>query len=454
MEKIEGQWTLDIHIPLPEGENGRSERRLGHMTGKQIRRLMFILECIHPALILPFLFPGFYMFLRIREDFLILPVFIAGLLILICSVICKTAVRHVRTLTLYLLACGAGIFLTVFSSRRLLLWMTGNEAGQTSLYVGSIRKVFVFVLVLECLLVAGDAFRTRMREDSRKKAIMNNDIEWAESSYLLEKPELWFLILFPLVYTGARFTACPVMCSLSLITGILYMLLVFLYAYLEGSEDSLKEVKELHLVPERKVRKTGLGIILVLLLLLFCAGSVSIFFSRFRTYHDIRQWEPKVTMTEQELQEFYTPMEEFHFPAEAFLTEEEKNAPVRPVPEWLKTVGWCVAAAVLLAILRLVFFAIRRMFTGFRDGLEENGDIVESLYEDKDEKDIAFSGKDRGSRIKNRIRRKYIRTIRKYRKTTPAPYETPEEIEEQAHFSPEIDISDLHKSYEQARYGR
>ena len=27
MEKIEGQWILDIHIPLPEGENGRSERK-------------------------------------------------------------------------------------------------------------------------------------------------------------------------------------------------------------------------------------------------------------------------------------------------------------------------------------------------------------------------------------------------------------------------------------------
>ena len=419
------------------------------MTGKQARRLMFILECIHPVLVLPLVFPGIYMCLMIREDPLIFPIFAAGLSILICSAVCKAAVRRVRTLTLYLLVSGFGIVLTLFSARLLFLWMTGNNK---SLYTGSVGKAFFVVMALECFLVAGDAFRTRMREDGRKKAILNNDIDWAESAYLLEKPDFWFLILFVLVYTAARFTACPVMCTISLITGILYLPMVFLYGYLEGAEDSLSEVKALSQVPERKVRKMGIGIVLVLLMAVLIAGSLSVLFSRLRTYHDIRQWEPKVTMTEQEIQEFYTPMESFHFPAE-ILMDEENAAPPRPVPKWLKAAGWCLAAVIFLAVIRLLFLAIRRIFTGFREGIEENGDIVESLYEDKEEKDISSSAKDRESRVKNKIRRKYIRTIRRYRKTSPAPYETPEEIEERTAFAPQIDIADLHESYEQARYG-
>ncbi len=410
---------------------------------------MFVLECIHPALILPLILPGIYMCLKIREDRLLIWMAAAGFSVVICSVVCKAAVRRVRTLSLYLLASLGGILLSLLTAWQVSAGMTAYITPHAQI----LRKVLLAVTALECLLTAGDAFHARMREDSRRKAILNNDIEWAETAGLLEKPALWFLLLFVLLYMGARWTACPVMCSLALGAGILYMLLALLYGYLEGTEMCLNDVKELSHVPAGKVRKIGLGMALLILMLLAGMGGISVLLSPFRTYHDIRQWEPKVTLTEQEIEQFYAPMESVHFPMEAFLDEEADQSPPRPVPVWVKAALWILAAVIAVLILRGLFSAIRRIFIGFREGLEENGDIAESLYEDETEKTVSSSLRNRQNLVKNRIRRNYIRTIRRYRKTTPSAHETPAEIEAQAAFPERIDKETLHRTYEQTRYG-
>ncbi len=53
-----------------------------------------------------------------------------------------------------------------------------------------------------------------------------------------------------------------------------------------------------------------------------------------------------------------------------------------------------------------------------------------------------------------RIKRRYRKTIRKHRKDRPAPYESPTEIEAGAGLKDDEQMRQLHKAYEEVRYGK
>lgn len=59
----------------------------------------------------------------------------------------------------------------------------------------------------------------------------------------------------------------------------------------------------------------------------------------------------------------------------------------------------------------------------------------------------------RQGREKESVRRKYRRTIRRYRKDAPDAAETPSEIEEKAGLADNEDMRALHAQYERERYG-
>ena len=114
------------------------------------------------------------------------------------------------------------------------------------------------------------------------------------------------------------------------------------------------------------------------------------------------------------------------------------------------------SAAITAAAFGL-FRAIQRLFAGFRriSGEEENGDEVISL---DPEDEITGSGAAE-LRIKTyftereKIRRRYKRTIRKKATGDIDLYLTPDEIEESVGLAGDPDMKDLHEIYENARYG-
>ena len=429
------------------------------MTKTTVQRMMMVLEWIHPVLLLPLVFPCVYMLLEVREDRLLLPVWVCGLSIALASFIAKTAIQKVRSLGSYLLICTGGIFLSaLFSYLSAKLLITGIISGSAGTLTGE-EGVFILAPLAAAatgfmsFLVTVDAFRTRMREEGRRKAVLNNDIDWVETSYLLEKPRPVFTLFHALIYLGALFTAAPVMCDVALFTGTAYLMVSFLYRYLEGTEVYLNKTENLVNVPARKIRKIGLGHVAVLLAGIAAALLLSVPFARYRTYHDVRKWKPNITMTADEIWEMNEPRPEFD--AEQFWAEQNEDVPEPLIPPvFWEYLFLALSAVISAAVFVLLIRMLRQVFVAFRSGMEENGDVAESLYEEKTENKLRRREKDRGVSVKNKIRRQYIRLIRKYRKTAPAPYETPEEIESQADFAPAIDRDALHQTYEEARYGR
>ena len=103
------------------------------MTKTTVQRMMMVLEWIHPVLLLPLVFPGVYMLLEVREDRLLLPLWVCGLSIALASFIAKTAIQKVRSLGSYLLICTGGIFLSALfshlSAKLLITGIVSDPAG-------------------------------------------------------------------------------------------------------------------------------------------------------------------------------------------------------------------------------------------------------------------------------------------------------------------------------------
>lgn len=99
---------------------------------------------------------------------------------------------------------------------------------------------------------------------------------------------------------------------------------------------------------------------------------------------------------------------------------------------------------------------IRMIFKQFRENYEENGDIVEELRENE-EKAERLIKKKREPHFRSRreqVRYQYRRFIRKHRKGKPGAYETPYEIETLAEVAESEEGKEMHRMYEEVRYGR
>ena len=89
--------------------------------------------------------------------------------------------------------------------------------------------------------------------------------------------------------------------------------------------------------------------------------------------------------------------------------------------------------------------------------MEENGDLVFSLDTDEAAGIRPAAGKKGGGRAlseREKIRRNYRKTIRKYRGRGQLPLgvETPSQIEEETPFPDGFDVASLHETYITARY--
>ena len=102
----------------------------------------------------------------------------------------------------------------------------------------------------------------------------------------------------------------------------------------------------------------------------------------------------------------------------------------------------------------IIFKAIRNVIRDFEQNVNEADDIVEMIDSDETE-EISNPSGIRFSLHKSdseKIRIKYKRFIKKYRKEVPASYETPAEIEMLAGVYDMEETKILHRQYEEARY--
>ncbi len=410
---------------------------------KLCMRLRAALEILHPLLLLPLFLPAVFMLLPDRTEENLLPLYAAGWLLLPLSCSSRLSIRRIRSLGGYLL-----LNLLVLSISLLAGWTAFGRSFSGGMLTGCL-----VVLICGGILLFSVGILTRMREYSRREAIKNNDITWDERIVFMEKPSFLFLIWFVLVYLLGIFTECPPLCDSALLSAVLYLLILVCHRYLDRTDRYLEEVGSLANVPRQKIHRVGMGVLLLFLLLVAAACIPAAASRGLRRYHDLRGWEPPVTRADYENAGSVMPSAPLLPEAwsEAFPEGE-------PVPDPSPILEAIVGAAGILLLILLAFLLIRGImarFLMFREGFEENGDVVRSLEPEDVTLRLSrrFSGKAPEEPENLRIRREYKRVIRKYRRDTPLPFETPSEIEAAAAFPDGYDSGGLHERYEKARYG-
>ncbi len=408
------------------------------------KRLMRILECLHPVFLLSLIAPGLHLFYTTRTDTVLPALYMAGFLLLICSGATHFAARNAVSLPGYLLISAAGAVLTLIPA-----WVLGRH-----LFMPSVQSFFMVEMAAGCLWLTSISARVRMREKQRQKALKENDTAWRDSSIPLGAPSPAGFLCFPALYLLSLFTSCPIFCDMMLVWGTIYLLMFLIYRHLEVTEDFLTLTKNVGNVPVKKLQRLRLLRLAGFLLPLLTAGVICLAAGSHRHYRDLR----------------YMSFHHVIHPEALHLPSEDLPMP-EPLPDYMA--GYVPSGKPLilfrylekilpvLAFLIIVLLAVRAVMeyhAAFRHPPEENGDIAVPLDPEEADSLIPALRPPRFGSLseRERIRKKYRQTIRRYRKraSLPAPCETPSQIEAGTVFPEGFDIQSLHEAYEKARYSQ
>ena len=397
---------------------------------------MRILRCLHSVLILLPVSSALQLSATNRDETAMWQMMVFSLLLLLPAVFSRISERFIGSLFLNLLIDTGLIALTG--------WLSWKAAG--GMPREDLRIFFtVVILVLSFLCVQGSILR-RLTKASRQKALLQHDLSWKEPHYFLDTPSVrftgWFLILYLL---GLLF-ACPVMCSGALLLAALYLVLALFYERFAGTETFLKELHEVSHIPVGRLRRVGDRAVFLYSMACLLAAGAAACLSPLRTYFDLRNWHVFVP---RRLLEYGTSLKAKKVEPD-LLKEIAKLDVVRrdPLP-WLQPLAHILGAAAFLLLLWLLYREYRQTALVFREGFDENGDLIRSLRTEEETKKLA--GRKRRAAAKTgreKIRREYRKRVEKNLPGGPAASDTPEEIEKKA----QIEDRDLHERYEQARY--
>ena len=412
------------------------------LTGRRVR---ILLECVHPVFLLALLCPFFYTLYRERVDRQILPFYLIGTLLLISITGSRAAAEKAKSFGRYLLSCAISGGITVLAVKIL-----------SSRFLSGPLKVAVLTeTIIGIVLFSAGAARIRVREKRRQRAKELNDISWEENEGVLEKPRIVFLLWFLIVYLAGLLCHCPVTCNLAFLSGLLYLLLLFCYLRLEAFQKYQSEISGIANVPMRKINRISMGMLLLFLLAVLLLSIPSLFTISSRPYMDLRFREEQVSFPKDEMWPGWLLEPGFGDADELAMVLEGMTAGNELVlPAWAGYLGNVFFAAVFLLVCLALFRLIFAWFLEFRGVLEENRDTAERLEEDFSRRLRSFRGRffPRRSTEREKIRRLYRRTIRKYRKDLPKNSETPVEIEAKTEFPDDFQVRELHEQYEWARY--
>jgi len=402
-----------------------------------------MMECISPVCLLAVIIPGFCLLDPQRSDAQLLPMYLAGWVLIFCSMFSRVVARRASSFALWLAVCAGALALTCLMGHVLAgAWLTGTYAN-----------VFMTGLVSESLWLSTVSARIRMVEKRRQRAARENDITWNEQRVTLEKPGLYGIAVATALYVVALWNHCPVMCNTALALGVGYALMLLFYRNVSVTESFLRDTKDLENVPGNKMRLLRRSRLLVLLAIVAAAALPALLTMGGRAYRDLRFLKFETVLDSEKL---YFPG--YTVPIEEALPDwVSEPHPAEQTPalfrQMEKVLPWIAAIGILALALRLISAYVQ----SFKGIPEENGDVAVSLAED-----VAVQLRPERRRVtgrpvseRERVRRDYRRTIRRYRKRgwAPQPGETPRQIEDGTDIPEGFDVRALHEAYEKARYG-
>ena len=417
------------------------------LTKKKIRdRILFVLESFHSILLLsPFGMALYSCAEGHTEEFAGAMFLISLFLLTILTAWMRFLGKKAKGLLWYFLGSAVACYFLYLN----YLFLHGRYEGVVfaAFTISGVAAGFA-LLFLESLLI-------RLDENEEKRAKLEHDVSYREPDRLLRKPLPGLAFYFVFLYFLGLLRRGKVLCSASLWLLVFYILVLVLYQYVKGTEAFLDNRHGLTNVPERRIWRVGSVVITIALCGIILAGILGAAGSGNRKYLSFHMTRPEITKEEQEM----NPMGDLFAEHSERMPGNDLMALTEDTEPWI---GWNVifyvlgSAAITAAAFGL-FRAIQRLFAGFRriSGEEENGDEVISL---DPEDEITGSGAAE-LRIKTyftereKIRRRYKRTIRKKATGDIDLYLTPDEIEERVGLSGDPDMKKLHDVYENARYG-
>lgn len=359
--------------------------------------------------------------------------FLTGLWLIPVCIIVRLSERKFRSPAAFLAICGAIL--------AALFFLTGG--------------VDRILLLIISVLFMMDTFRFRVSENSRRRAVRENDPDWQEPSFLFLRPVLYWLAFPAILYIAALFQHNAVLCNEILLCAILYALCCLVYHRVCALQDYIEAHHGLENVPAGRIRRIGLAVTGGLIAVMLCTALLSAALGGKRIYLTEKpQVEQEALFTEEELENFFPAAGPGGMP-EDLMGEGEAWEPPVWLQKLLDGIFYAIGFAILGAAAWGVILSIRRTLRIYRAREEENGDISVSLEPENDR--IARIAQRAADLLpprteKERIRRKYRRTIRRARQEAPMQFETPAEIERGADLSSLPDPEAFHTEYERARY--
>lgn len=400
-----------------------------------LNRSLKIMGYVHATLIFALLIPSLYAIAGLSDPAGDGVLYIKCFLVLIPVIVTERAAKRVKHLAVYIVICAA-LLAAVWGMFALL-----NDSGTYAVCYCIGMSAETFYIVIKRL-------KGRLKESPRRK---ERDPLAAKEEEFLDTPSLSFLWYFVAVYVLGLFLKAKALCDMAFYSAVVYLFLSLFNTYFRAARSYLEINKRIKGIPTRRLYGIGFFMLLVFSLLLLAGILPSVFLANHRQYIDISRWE-FVPYEYQSQIEFYgislgdMSMMEMMYDDEA-LPEPSKLANI---------LFWVMAGICILAFVYGIIMAIRQIFKDFRNSHDENGDIIEEIQgkERSDREEMLVKGHRRAGSALEKIKRRYRKMIRKNRKDRPAPHESPTEIEEGAGLKDDEQMQQLHKEYEEVRYGK
>ena len=342
--------------------------------------------------------------------------------------------------------------LCVLPASFLYLWALCSFEMSSGLSVQGAEQVPQALILV---LYLCDAIRMRTNDNSRKKALAQEDLSWGGDVYLLPLPALLLVLPFAVIYVCALFFHSNEIAQIALIGAIVYFFLVLPCHILTAREEYLDGRHHISRVPIRQIAALQGAALLRVLLPCALLAAAALMTSGERHFLNLPELHLEYGNTDP-YGGYYEPNYILRRLMELGLIEKGTPPPAWLVSllNFLENVLALFMTAVLVWALWLI---VKSLYLRFRKITEENT-VSRSVGESQDEhtslkkKSVRLHSKE--SREDRGIRRRYRRVIIQHRHEAPAPYETPAVMEQLAGLPDTPDMRELHNQYEKTRYGQ
>ncbi len=361
-------------------------------------------------------------------------------------IVTEQAARRVRSVVLYFVI-SALLLAGVGGLTALITFLTGEHG-----YREGYEICYCVMMLAETLFIIIKRFADRVKAAVRKR----EEPLAARLVSFLDCPTLSLVWYFVTFYLFGFFLNAKLLCDIAFYSAIAYTFLSLYYEYFGTTKAYLEMNRRTKGIPRRRLYGVSFSMLVIFSVILFVGMTPAVFLAGRRPYTDIRDWFANVKFVPYEFEN--DPG--FQQPAAGGADWMEILNDGEPAPEpsiVVSVIFGVMGIACVLAFLYGVIQMIWQVLRDFRNSRDENGDIVEEIRDDQilQRKEATLNRKGRRGieSEAERIRRKYRRTIRKHRKERPAPHESPAEIEEYAGLKNDEQMQQLHREYEEVRYG-